>query len=112
MKFYFEGTLLRTSETHHYTHAIIKRTENGIKCIGCSSSAEGARKLMESHPTYHNYKVALSVQDGTYKQRNRWQNSLEYLRKNALERYGTLDAYVESRWESIKDWEIVKVEEA
>ena len=44
MKFYFEGQKIRESKTHHYTHALIKRTENGVICLACSSSQKGAEK--------------------------------------------------------------------
>lgn len=111
MKFYYEGTLLRTSKTHHYTHAIIKRTNDGIKCIGCSSSLEKAKKLMENHPTYQDYKLALSVQNGTYKKRNSYSNSIEYLKERAIENYGSIDAWV-NRYETIiNSWEIVEIKE-
>ena len=37
MKFYYEGKLVRTSKTHHYTHALID-VETG-KVVTCSTSA-------------------------------------------------------------------------
>lgn len=45
MKFYYNGQLIRTSKNHHYTHACIEITENGIRCIGCSSTKAGAEKM-------------------------------------------------------------------
>lgn len=44
MKFYYEGRLIRTSKTHHYTHAVIN-TENG-KCLTCSGSRKGCEDFI------------------------------------------------------------------
>lgn len=44
MKYYFEGQLIRTSKTHHYAYALIKREDDGIVCIACSSTKAGAEK--------------------------------------------------------------------
>ena len=44
MKYYYAGQKIRESKTHHYTHALIKRTEDGVICLACSSSQKGAEK--------------------------------------------------------------------
>lgn len=45
MKFYYDGQLIRTSKTHIYTHACIRKGENGYICLGCSSTRAGAEKV-------------------------------------------------------------------
>lgn len=45
MKFYYDGQLIRTSKTHVYTHACIRKGENGYICLGCSSTRAGAEKV-------------------------------------------------------------------
>lgn len=45
MKFYYNGQLIRTSKTHHYTHACVEISEKGIRCIGCSSTKQGAERV-------------------------------------------------------------------
>ena len=46
MKFYYNGELVRTSKTHHYTHAVID--SNNGRCIGCCSRLDLALKLRDS----------------------------------------------------------------
>ena len=43
MKFYYNGKLVRTSQTHTYTHAVLD-LETG-ECIGCRSSEQAAQQL-------------------------------------------------------------------
>ena len=45
MKFYYDGQLIRTSKTHIYTYACIRKEENGYVCLGCSSTRAGAEKV-------------------------------------------------------------------
>lgn len=44
MKFYYNGKLIRTSKSHVYTYAVI----NGENCVACSSTFEGAKKVVYS----------------------------------------------------------------
>lgn len=46
MKFYYNGELVRTSKTHHYTHAVID--SNNGRLIGCCSRLDLAKKLRDS----------------------------------------------------------------
>ena len=49
MKFYYNNTLVRTSKTHNYTHAIITENESGIDIVyACASSYELAKKRYDS----------------------------------------------------------------
>ena len=48
MKFYYKGQLIRTSKTHHYTHACVAMGEDGKwNCVGCSSTKAGAEKVKQ-----------------------------------------------------------------
>jgi len=44
MKFYYKDQLVRTSKNHHYTHAVIRETENGFSTFACASSRELAER--------------------------------------------------------------------
>lgn len=50
MKFYFDGELIRTSKTNHYTHAVVIPTKPGATnkwdALGCRSSLESAKALL------------------------------------------------------------------
>lgn len=50
MKFYYKGELIRSSNTHIYTHAVVapSRPEatNRWLCYGCRSSRTGANNLL------------------------------------------------------------------
>ena len=63
MKFYYNNKLMRTSKNHVYTHAVI----DGENCVACSSTFEGAKKVVYSElsrcergiQSYQNMKDAL-----------------------------------------------------
>ena len=50
MKFYFDGELIRTSKTHHYTHAVVAPTKPGATnkwdALGCRASMANAQALL------------------------------------------------------------------
>ena len=113
MKFYYKGHLMRTSKNHHYTHAVIRHNEDGtITCMGCSSSKQGAEKMMQGLWTFKNYRMWKSVQDGTYRPKDRWAYSLEKMRNNVPKEYGSVDGAVEYYRDIVSRHEIVEVEEA
>lgn len=112
MKFYYKGQLIRTSKNHHYTHAIIIVEDNEFKCVACSSSRELAEKAFENLAVYKNYRIMLSVKNGTYKKKDRWSKSIEELRSEAINEYGSVDEEL-NYWENaIGKYEIVEIEEA
>ena len=112
MKFYYNGIKLRTSEKHHYTHAIIVHNENGtITCKGCSSTKKGAEKLMNDSWLFRNYRTWLSVQRGDYRPKDRWSYSLQKMIEKANENYGSVDKAVEWYKNEVSKYEIVEVEE-
>lgn len=112
MKFYFDGQLIRTSKTHHYTHAVIKRTENDWVLYGCSSSFEGAEKMMMNSIPFKRYRMWASVQDGSYRPKDRYAYNIEQMRKKADEQYGSIENAVKSSKDGIEGFEIVEIEEA
>lgn len=113
MKFYYNGKLVRTSKNHHYTHAYIKHNDNGtFTCLGCSSSYKGIEKMMLSNPNYQNYRLYTSVQDGTYKPKDRYAYDIEKMKKQAVKYYGGVDEAVEYYKNIISRFEIVEIEEA
>lgn len=113
MKFYYNGQLMRTSKTHNYTHAVIAHHDDGtISCIACSASRELAEKALHNLWQCKNYRMWASVQDGTYKPKDRWASGIEKLRKDATNIYGSVEAAIE-HWKSIiVRYEIVEVTEA
>lgn len=50
MKFYFDGELIRTSKTHHYTHAVVApanpEAKNKWLAYGCRASLKSAQALL------------------------------------------------------------------
>lgn len=112
MKYYYKGKLVRTSKTHHYTHAIIRHEENGVfTCVGCSSSEQGAEKLMRDSWVFKNYRTWLSVQDGSYRPKDRWSFSIDKMKANAVKEYGSVDDAVECYKATVSKYEIVEIEE-
>ena len=112
MRYYYNGQLIRTSKTHHYTHAVIIRKEDKVICYGCSSSEKGAEKLMNDLQIFRSYRTWCSVMNGTYKKKDRWSRSIEEMREVAVKEYGSLEKAVESYKEQVQKFEIVEIEEA
>lgn len=116
MKFYWNGTLVRTSESHEYTHAVID-TKTG-RVIGCRSSLAAAISLKSSEISGHqkgveydlaailakqNGKTYIMVKGGrgyTYK----WSlkgETVESLRAD-IEFHERRISYVESNWNVVE----------
>lgn len=112
MKFYYNGQLIRTSKNHHYTHAVVKVTEKGVICYGCSSTEKGAEKLRDGLVQVHNYKVWVSVKNGTYRPKDRWSSTMQRMQEKAVETYGSVDEAVNHWKEIITGIEVVEIEEA
>lgn len=55
MKYYYKDILVRTSETHHYTHAIIVENEQGgiTRVYACASSAQLANTRYNSEQNWN-----------------------------------------------------------
>lgn len=118
MKFYYDGQLIRTSKTHIYTHACIKKGENGYICLGCSSTRAGAEKvkkdrMRELESAIYSYTARIEAikagKNGYYNIKHKWISLKGY-------DYGTLEQL--ERWvegdkvtlEIVKnEWMIVEV---
>lgn len=112
MKYFYKGQLVRTSKNHHYTHAIIRHNEDGtFTCMGCSSSKAGAEKMMNQLSVFQDLKVIKSVQDGTYKKKNSYSNSAEYIKAESIKYYGSIENEIKFYESIIASLEIVEVEE-
>ena len=116
MTFWYEGKKIRTSKTHHYTHAIINGNGN---CIMCSATEDGCIKRKQSF--IHGYqenienceraikaiesgKSKFAVKAGNYTYYNKISHSIE-----------EYEGYIEDSKKMIDfyrgDWKIVKIEE-
>lgn len=119
MKFYFEGQLIRTSKTHHYTHACIIRKDYEIICRGCSSTKQGAEKVKADELAYldraiEGYKRAIEAfeagKSGYVSKRNGFIRFSEI--NFDLEKWqGYLKSDREHRERIEKTWQIVEIEE-
>lgn len=81
MKFYYDGQLIRTSKTHVYTHACVKKGENGYICFGCSSTRAGAEKvkkdrMREIESAIYSYNARIEAvkegKSGFYSIKHKW----------------------------------------
>lgn len=55
MKFYHNGVLVRTSKTHHYTHALKWQGSDKVRsCHGSLEAAKEAKRRMHSFYTFNN----------------------------------------------------------
>lgn len=55
-KFYYNGKLIRTSKSHHYTHAVIDMETGKVK--GCRSNREAAEAIIASQINFLNDVIA------------------------------------------------------
>ena len=123
MKFYYDGQLIRTSKTHHYTHACVAQGSDGKWCcISCSSSKAGAEKVKADKIREHErlidscnraIKAHEDGKDGYYSRHHEWISFKHYdlfATKEIAEQY---KAEEQRRLNLIKaNWIIVEVEEA
>lgn len=119
MKYFFEGQQIRTSKTHHYTHACIIRKDNKIICRGCSSTKAGAEKVKADELAYldraiESYKKAIEAFEAG--------KSGYVSKRNGFVRFSEINFDLEKWQEYLKSdrehrehieqtWEIVEIEE-
>ena len=116
MKFYYNGKLVRTSKTHEYKYAIVKRADiesdaERIKPFACSKDMKGVESnLAYLSKTLRRYQ---SVKDGTYK-RTRINGIPTYTAKeveqSCIKWYGSLDAAIEAERKAYEQWVVVELE--
>lgn len=119
MKYYYNNTLIRTSKTHKYTHAVINEVDGKVICYGCSSSKAGAEKIKNTEISYYQRRIAngqnaLKALDagksGYYYKDGRHTEFIKFEEhdREFYERY--LDE-AEQAVERYNKWQIVEIEE-
>ena len=118
MKFYYDGQLIRTSKTHVYAYACIKKGESGYECLGCSSTRAGAEKvkndkIKEFESGIYSYIARIeaikSGKTGYYNSRHKWISfkGRDHETLEELERWLECD---KAKLERVKNgWMIVEV---
>lgn len=113
MKFYYKGKLVRTSKTHVYRYAIIKKADAEsdapkIKPFACSKDMKG----IESNLSYlsHDLRIYKAVQAGTYVKTKSYQYSAKQIEKMLIEFYGSVDAAVAKKQEWFDQYIVVELE--
>ena len=120
MKFYYQGQLLRTSKTRHYTHACISIEDGKIICKGCSITKAGAEKVKREYETTlekaivsENARIeALKAgKSGYYNRKHEW-ISFKSFDQGTIEDNERWMAGDKARLERVRQWQIVELEEA
>lgn len=117
MKFYYEGQLIRTSKNHHYSHACLVKTDDGYKCMGCSSSREGAEKIKQEQIRrleryIENCKSSIkAIEDGEKTFRNQKNEKVRIFFSTAEEAYEAIQKAQSNIRFYEENWIIVKLEE-
>ena len=116
MKFYYKDKLVRTSKTHEYRYAIVKRADiesnaDKIKPFACSKDMQG----IESNLSYLSKELRMyeEVKKGTYKpptRRGFKYYTAKQIEANAIEWYGSLDEAIQEQKEFFEQWVVVELE--
>lgn len=116
MKFYYNGKLIRTSKTHEYKYAIIrkddiKRNAPKITPFACSKDMKG----IESNLSYLSKDLRLykSVKNGTYKPRRKYgcpAKTAKEIEQFCIKWYGSLDAAIEAEQRNFDQWTVIELE--
>lgn len=116
-KFYYNGKLVRTSKTHHYTHAVIN-TKTG-KAVGCRSSREAAEAIIASEINWRNDVIAnyeravKAIEKGEtwYTEREGRKSYRMRVSRTAEEYKAFAEQTAERQKEILRDWKVVELEE-
>lgn len=113
MKFYFNDKLVRTSKTHVYKYAIVKKADaesdaTKIKPFACSKDMKG----IDSNLAYLSKDLRMweEVKKGTYIKKNSHYFSREQLIAQANEWYGSVDEAIRKQKEWFAKWIVVRLE--
>ena len=117
MKFYYEGKLIRTSKTHHYTHAIVCEGT----AIMCSATRQGCEREKQRYLSQQR-EIIKSYQDGIkylrdgkkgyYVKDGRSSYYVPFDKYDTAERYEKWIKESENRIQHItNNWKIVEIEE-
>ena len=119
MKFYYKEQLIRTSKTHTYTHAAINEVDGKIYCKGCSTSEEGARKIIakemsEATRNLENAESAIKAieagKDGYFYNEGRKKSYVKFNKELTVEFYKQRIEWSKKSIEAISKWQIVELE--
>ena len=112
MKFYYNGALVRTSKTHIYKFAIIRKsdldtTASKITPYACSRDMKG----IESNLAYlsRGLRIYKAVKAGTYVKKKPYEYTSKELETLAIENYGSLDAAIEKKQQDFDQWAVVEL---
>lgn len=112
MKFYYNGALVRTSKTHIYKYAIIRKedlntTKKKIKPFACSKDMKG----IESNLAYlsRDLRIYKAVKHGTYVKIKPYQYSPKEMEKRIIELYGSVEAAIKRAQELFDQWTVVEL---
>ena len=120
MKFYYNGQLIRTSKTHHYTHACISIKDGKYICQGCSSTRAGAEKVKNEVVTrfensIFSYRARIEAlkagKSGYYSRKHEWISFKSYTCGTLEDNERWLESALEDLERIKRDWTIVEVEE-
>lgn len=120
MKYYYNDVLVRTSKNHKYTHAVIKRVDGKVICVGCSSSKAGAESIKRKEAAYYetrvnNNEAALAAlaagKSGYYYKDGRKTGYFKFEKDTTKEYYEKALEDNKTTLARINSWEIVEVEE-
>ena len=120
MKYYYNDVLVRTSKNHKYTHAVIKRVDGKIICMGCSSSKDGAEKIKRREASYYERQIAnceeaikalKAGRSGYSSKDGRRSYYIKFEKDRTVEFYEECMKNARSSLDYINSWEIVEVEE-
>lgn len=120
MKFYYNDHLIRTSKTHHYTHACISFKEDGTLVVhGCSTSKAGAekvknREISDFERCIFSHRACIKALEegkkGYYNKRHEFISFAQYRDFDLESERRYLEGDL-AHLERIKKWQIVEVEE-
>jgi hypothetical protein len=122
MKFYYNDVLVRTSQNHIYTHAVIISGGefSKKKLIGCRASEETARQIISSQISRYNadirnYEKAIKALQAGKKYYEGKDGNMTYLHKfrstDTVEHYTNLIEDTKTTIASVqKYWKVVELE--
>lgn len=120
MKFYYNGTLVRTSKNHEYTHAVINTVSGG--CMGCRVGKDKAEAIISTEVAQYekriaNYKSAIKAledgKSGYYAKEGRHTYFNKFSPDSTVEKYRERIEWCREYIDKVKaNWQVVELERA
>lgn len=122
MRFYYNGNLIRTSRTHHYTHALLNSRGGAVMCSAKRSACESFKQSAINHclQGIENGKSAIKALEakrgGYWRKEGRkteWYSfsELEEWGMRPKAKYEEIIAEMEHKLQLFQSWQIVEIEE-